>query len=78
MDIGLPDMSGESAIQTIRAKEIEQKPLPITVVSAHGKENEKAYLNLGANHVLSKPITKEQLQSLLETDTSQKKDDPTS
>lgn len=76
LDIGLPDISGENVIQTIRSKEAERKPLPITVVSAHGKENKKAYLDLGANHVFSKPITKEQLQSLLKIDAAQKKDDP--
>lgn len=78
LDIGLPDLSGETVIQTIRAKESIQKPLPIIVVSGHAKENEKAYLELGANQVFSKPIKKEQLESLLETYSLQeKKDDPT-
>ncbi len=78
LDIGLPDISGETVIETVCAKEVERKSLPIIVVSAHGKENEKAYLDLGANHVFSKPITKEQLQSLLEMYVLQeKKDDPT-
>jgi DNA-binding response OmpR family regulator len=62
LDLGLP---GENVINAVRKREIDRKPLPFIVVTAHGKANEATYLALGADQVFQKPLTMGQLHSLL-------------
>ena len=65
LDLGLPDIPGEQVIEAIRAREAQIKPLPIVVISAHGKEKEIQCLTQGANRVLAKPVKLEELQAIL-------------
>jgi CheY-like chemotaxis protein len=65
LDLGLPDISGEQVIEAIRTLETKRKPLPIVVISAHGKEKEMQCLTQGANQVLAKPVKLEDLQAVL-------------
>jgi CheY-like chemotaxis protein len=65
LDMGLPDIPGGNVIKAARTREIQRKPLPFIVVTAHDKENEATYLALGADRVFRKPLAKGQLHSLL-------------
>lgn len=65
LDVGLPDIPGGNVIKAVRAREIQRKPLPFIVVTAHDKQNEATYLKLGADHVFQKPLAKGQLHSIL-------------
>jgi|APIni6443716594_1056825.scaffolds.fasta_scaffold222902_2 CheY-like chemotaxis protein len=65
LDMGLPDISGANVIKAARTREIQRKPLPFIVVTAHDKENEATYLALGADRVFRKPLARGQLHSLL-------------
>jgi two-component system KDP operon response regulator KdpE len=53
LDLGLPDMDGVTVAQRIR----EWSPIPIIVISARGKEQDKvAALDAGADDYLTKPF----------------------
>jgi two-component system KDP operon response regulator KdpE len=53
LDLGLPDLDGVEVTRRIR----ERSPVPIIVVSARGKENDKIEaLDGGANDYLTKPF----------------------
>lgn len=71
MDVQMPVMDGETAIEIIRAHESES-PLdmvsrtPIIVVSAHAQASDQArFLRLGADGFLSKPVTPRQLSATI-------------
>ena len=59
LDLGLPDISGESVLEKIRA---ENPHLPVVILTAKSKASEIAEgLNLGADDYLAKPFAAEEL-----------------
>ncbi len=59
LDLGLPDISGESVLQTIRKL---YPQLPVVILTAKSKAQEIAQgLNLGADDYLAKPFAAEEL-----------------
>lgn len=65
MDIGLPGMSGEDAIELMR-KEKRYAGLPIVAVTAHAHEKDvRRFIQKGADSVLVKPYTADQLLKLV-------------
>lgn len=65
-DIGLPEMSGITFIQSIRNK-VNYKNLPILVVTGFCAHYEiKQIIEAGANEVIFKPITLDILKSMVE------------
>lgn len=53
LDLGLPDLDGMEVLQQIR----EQKPTPVIVISARGRETDKVLaLDHGANDYVTKPF----------------------
>lgn len=65
MDIKMPVMNGDEAIQIIR-NELELKRIPIIVLTANTTESDRDhYINLGANEFLTKPFEENQLIQLI-------------
>lgn len=59
LDLGLPDISGESVLEKIRA---QNPQLPVVILTAKSKASEIAEgLNLGADDYLAKPFSAEEL-----------------
>lgn len=72
LDLGLPDIQGETVLQRIRQK---YPNLPIIVLTAKSKPNEVAAgLNLGADDYLPKPFAAEEL--LARINARLKRDEP--
>jgi len=68
LDIGLPDMDGENVVKLIRAKEDGKSKVPIIVLTAHvAQEAEKYYRKVGVQAVLSKPLSYQRAQEILDT-----------
>lgn len=64
LDLGLPDMDGQSVIKTVR----EWSQVPIIVVSARTHEREKvAALDLGADDYITKPFGTSELLARVRT-----------
>ncbi len=63
MDIQMPIMSGEEALQKIRrANSSDYSSLPVVALTAHAMTGDKEkYLNLGFDGYISKPIRKDEL-----------------
>ncbi len=62
MDIQMPVMDGEEAIERIRALEGPRSQTPIIVVTAHALAgDDRRYAAAGANSVLSKPVALQEL-----------------
>ncbi len=62
MDIQMPVMDGEEAIERIRALEGPRSKTPIIVVTAHALAgDDRRYAAAGANSVLSKPVALQEL-----------------
>ena len=62
MDIQMPVMDGEEAIERIRALEGPRSRTPIIVVTAHALAgDDRRYAAAGANSVLSKPVALQEL-----------------
>jgi two-component system CheB/CheR fusion protein len=67
MDIQMPEMNGDVAIQTIRASGKHYASIPIVVVTADAmKGMEEQYLKLGADAYVAKPIDVEQLSQTIQ------------
>ncbi len=65
IDLGLPDMSGESIIERLKANP-RMREIPIIVQTAFGRNERTDYaLDLGADEVLHKPITLRTVQAVL-------------
>jgi len=65
-DISLPDMSGFEVIKSIRGRNTKEKDVPIIALTAYTDRLEKnASLQAGANHFSNKPITTEQLRTII-------------
>lgn len=65
-DIGLPDIDGIQVIKTIRKQEKKQEHIPIIALTAHVLEEDKNNcLEAGADDVLTKPISIEELKKVL-------------
>ncbi|MCD6039801.1 MAG: luxQ [Gammaproteobacteria bacterium] len=68
MDIGLPDTSGYTVTEEIRKIESDTSfHVPIIVLTAHAVEDtEVSFKNIGAEEILSKPLSKEQARNIIE------------
>jgi DNA-binding response OmpR family regulator len=65
IDLGLPDMSGESIIESLRANP-RTREIPIVVQTAFGRNERTDYaLDLGANEILHKPINLRTVDAVL-------------
>jgi CheY-like chemotaxis protein len=65
MDVGLPSMSGIKATACLRASTVT-KNIPIIICTAWTAEKHReAALQLGAQAVISKPVSLDRLQALL-------------
>ncbi|WP_347477096.1 response regulator transcription factor [Clostridium sp. Marseille-P299] len=65
LDLGLPDMDGTKILEMVR----KTSDLPIIVISARGKEEEKVKaLDLGADDYLSKPFGTNELLARMRTE----------
>ncbi len=65
VDIGLPDMSGFDLIKKIR-EQLPYKTLPIIALTGYTGEQEKsACLMAGANEVVTKPVSENELSNLM-------------
>lgn len=65
-DIGLPDIDGITVIQRIRSLGGKYKKLPIIAMTAHVmREDIAAFLNAGANDIVTKPIMQDRLRDVL-------------
>ena len=67
MDIGLPDIDGVEVTQQLRqSKKSNCSLVPIVALTAHVDDSNKDhFLNIGMNEVLSKPLTKKNIQKVL-------------
>lgn len=67
MDIGLPDISGYSVIEEMRKAESgSSSRVPIIVLTAHATyDTDKNYLDVGAEAMFSKPISRETANDIL-------------
>lgn len=66
MDIGLPDMDGIEATQCIR-KDTHGKTIPIVAMTAHvSKTDLQKYADISMNDVVTKPISLDGLQDILD------------
>jgi len=73
LDITLPDMTGVEVIEKIRKK---KKTLPIVVVTSHAhKKDIDLFEELGATHVLTKPLSRTDFKVCLEFDFDTNEDD---
>ncbi len=75
MDIGLPDIDGFEVTRRIRLQELNKGVhVPIIALTAHLDENNKQEcLKSGMNAVLTKPLTKEKAQDILNAFISNRK-----
>ncbi len=65
IDLGLPDISGESIIESLKANS-RTREIPIIVQTAFGRNERTDYaLDLGADEILHKPITLRTIQTVL-------------
>ena len=66
-DIRMPEMDGYEVISQIRALETGKTSIPIVAVTANAMESDiKRCLDTGANDVISKPFTLDELKQILE------------
>ena len=67
LDLGLPDVSGQVVLTTLRAREatLQQKRLPIIIATAHGDDLLAECLAQGADFALLKPLSMPQLRECL-------------
>ncbi|RDH40460.1 MAG: response regulator [Candidatus Aquirickettsiella gammari] len=66
MDIGLPGMSGIDAAVEIRRQEQHGQNVPIIVLTAYSdKKMYQDCVNAGINDIVTKPVSQEELQSLM-------------
>ena len=67
MDIGLPELDGYKTTQQIRLYELSKNShVPIIALTAHvDDENKKKCLDVGMNAVVTKPLTKEKAEEIL-------------
>lgn len=69
MDISMPVMNGKQATMAIRSLEKRSgtSPVPIIAVTAHAMASDReAYLEIGMNDYLAKPINQQDLNKMLE------------
>lgn len=60
MDIQMPEMSGDEAIQAIRRSNAPYAKVPIIALTAHARDDDKhRYIDIGADYHVAKPIVKE-------------------
>lgn len=79
MDIQMPEMSGDEAIQTIRKSNAPYAKIPIIALTAHARDDDKhKYLNIGANFHVAKPIVKDELYQTIAEALSGKSSTPSS
>ena len=65
IDLGLPDISGESIIESLKANPCTRE-IPIVVQTAFGRNERTDYaLDLGANEILHKPINLRTVDAVL-------------
>src|SRR5690606_29273734 len=64
LDIGLPDISGVSVLQKLKSSALTRH-IPVHIVS--GADRTEAALQLGAVGYVTKPATRERLQSVFQT-----------
>ncbi len=68
MDIGLPDMNGYEVTRRIRSQELTKEHVPIIALTAHAdNQNQQQCLDVAMNAVISKPLTRERAQGILDT-----------
>lgn len=69
MDIGLPDMQGYEVTQHIRKNEsYKAATTPIIALTAHvGEEGRQRCLEAGMNAIFTKPLTRLQCKTILES-----------
>ena len=73
MDIGLPGMSGIDAATEIRRQEQHGQNVPIIALTAYShKKMYQDCVNAGINDVVTKPISQDNLQSLIAYYTNEK------
>jgi CheY-like chemotaxis protein len=66
MDIGLPDIDGYEVTKRIRLSELNKPHVPIIALSAHaGDDSKKQCTDIGMNAVLTKPLTEEKAEDVL-------------
>ncbi len=67
MDINMPVMTGDAAIEEIRASDAPYSDIPIVVLTANAmSEQSKKYMEIGATEYLAKPLDVDQLIALIE------------
>ena len=66
MDVGLPDIDGITLTKEIRQRETDEQRVPIIALTAHvtGEQKQECF-NMGMNHVLTKPTTRNELQEVI-------------
>lgn len=68
LDINMPVMTGDEAIQIIRSSDKPYNDIPIIVLTANALEMDKRnYLSIGATNFVAKPIDLTELIDLVET-----------
>ena len=67
MDVGLPDIDGITLTKEIRSQEKQvNQHIPIIALTAHvSSEQKKECYQVGMNHVLTKPTTRDQLKDII-------------
>lgn len=66
MDVGLPGMSGLDITKKIREGDSLNSLTPIIAMTAHILDSDrKMYIAMGMNDIITKPVLKEQMQSIL-------------
>jgi CheY-like chemotaxis protein len=68
LDLGLPDIGGETVVKSIREYEQERgyNPLPIIITTAHSDEKTLEECRaLGANYAFTKPVKLNTFQQIL-------------
>jgi Signal transduction histidine kinase len=69
-DVGLPDLSGNEFALLWRYRETIKQQLPIPIIALSGHADEaitQTCLAAGMNHVLTKPLSKDQAKQILDT-----------
>ncbi len=67
MDCQMPVMDGYAATEEIRRREGEERHTPIVALTAHAiAENRKRCLEIGMDDFVTKPVTADQLERVLE------------
>jgi CheY-like chemotaxis protein len=66
MDVEMPEMNGKETTQAIRAMGHDEEHLPILAVTGHSDPGHLSEcLNSGMNDTITKPVTADDLKSLL-------------